>query len=107
MTTAVCIKCGDLKFGSFVPCPKCGGRPETDPELIISLAMSDHYLDTATLKQIGVSIREKGEPPNLDPESYASFQKTIEEAKASGVLKAMFEGPAKTSKSKKWWQFWR
>lgn len=90
MTTAVCIHCGELKFGSFVPCQSCSGRPRTDHELIISLAMSDHYLNVDTLKQIGASIREKGEPPNLDPESYESFRKLIEDAKASGALSEMF-----------------
>lgn len=86
MTTAVCIHCGELKFGSFVPCASCSGRPVTDHELIISLAMSDHYLDVDTLKQIGKGIREHGEPPGLDPASYESFRKLIEEAKASGML---------------------
>ncbi len=90
MTKAVCIHCGEMKFGSFVPCHICAGRPTSDHELIISLAMSDHYLDVDTLKQIGASIREKGEPPNLDPDSYESFRKIIEEAKASGALSEMF-----------------
>lgn len=107
MTTAVCIKCGELKFGSFVPCHACSHGPETDHELIISLAMSDHYLDVDTLKQIGESIREKGEPPNLDPDSYASFKKTIEELRVAGALKELLNQEGSDSPPKKWWQFWR
>jgi hypothetical protein len=90
MTTAVCIHCGELKFGSFVPCHACNGRPKTDHELIISLAMSDHYLDLETLQQIGSSIKERGEPPNLDPDSYESFRKILEEFRASGTWARLF-----------------
>ena len=93
MTTAVCIHCGELKFGSFVPCHSCSGQPSTNHELIISLAMSDHYLDLDTLKQVGNSIREKGEPPSLDPESYEAFRKLIEEVRSSGALSEIIDEP--------------
>ena len=55
MTLAVCFKCGHLKFGSFCPCDECAERPRTEHELIISMAMSDHFLDRSTLEQIGQS----------------------------------------------------
>ena len=44
MTTAVCFRCGELKFGAFCPC-QCGAMPQTEDELAISLAMTDHYFD--------------------------------------------------------------
>lgn len=53
MTQAVCFKCGEMKHGAFTDCPHCGGRPVTDDELVLSLAMTDHYFDLATMKQMG------------------------------------------------------
>jgi hypothetical protein len=49
MTRAVCFKCGAIKFGAFCPCPECGDVPATEDDLALSLAMSDHYFDMATL----------------------------------------------------------
>ena len=91
MTIAVCFKCGNLKFGSFCPCDECAERPRTEHELIISLAMSDHHFDRDTLEKIGQSIRDRGEPPSLDPEDYESFRKLIADAQASGALDEIFE----------------
>ena len=53
MTQAVCFKCGEIKFGAFVLCPHCNARPSADEELVLSLAMTDHYFDLATMKQMG------------------------------------------------------
>ena len=58
MTTAVCFKCGAIKFGAFVPCPECGGFPRNEDELALSLAMTDHYFDMPTLDQMGATIRD-------------------------------------------------
>ena len=54
MTQAVCFKCGEIKFGAFVLCPHCNARPSADEELVLSLAMTDHYFDLATMKQIQI-----------------------------------------------------
>lgn len=91
MTTAVCFHCGDLKFGSFCPCRACKNRPKTDDELIISLAMSDHYFEVETLNQMGDAIRQTGKPPTLHPDSYESFRQLIVDAKASGTMDEIFE----------------
>ena len=53
MTQAVCFKFGEMKHGSFTDCPHCMGRPVTDDELVLSLAMTDYYLNLATMKQMG------------------------------------------------------
>ncbi|QDT98500.1 hypothetical protein [Gimesia aquarii] len=89
MTTAVCFQCGHLKFGSFVPCDQCQARPRTDDEMIISLAMTDHYFDQATLESMRNYILEHGHAPDLDPESKKTFRKTFEEVKASGAIEKM------------------
>lgn len=91
MTTAVCFQCGHLKFGSFLPCDQCQARPRTEDEMIVSLAMSDHYFDQPTLEQMGQYIQEHGVPPRLDPESEKAFRRNFEEIKASGTLDQLFE----------------
>lgn len=91
MTTAVCFQCGHLKFGSFLACEECQAKPRTDDELIVSLAMSDHYFDQATLDSMGEYIKEHGHPPQLDPESEKVFRRNFEEVKASGVLDQLFQ----------------
>ena len=64
MTQAVCFKCGDIKWCAFNPCEKCGARPKSDDELMLSLAFTDHYFDLAKLQQIGRDI-EADKPPQL------------------------------------------
>ncbi len=93
MTKAVCFQCGHLKFGSFLPCDQCQAKPQTDDELIVSMAMSEHYFDQATLESMGEYTKENGHPPQLDPESEKVFRRNFEEAKASGVLDQLFENP--------------
>src|SRR5215831_4148 len=71
MTHAVCFKCGEMKFGAWVPCSACGARPASDREINLSMAMTDHYFDLETLEQMGAKIKQgieiqivnqKGEP---------------------------------------------
>jgi len=90
MTTAVCFQCGHLKTGSFMPCEHCQAKPLSDDELIVSLAMSDHYFDQPTLESMGQYIRENGHPPKLDPESEKVFRRNFETVKASGALDQLF-----------------
>lgn len=89
MTQAVCFQCGHIKFGAFAPCDQCQARPQTDDEMIISLAMTDHYFDQATLETMREYILEHGHAPDLDPKSKESFRKTFEEVKATGAIDKM------------------
>ncbi|WP_339733405.1 hypothetical protein [uncultured Gimesia sp.] len=91
MTTAVCFQCGHLKFGSFLACEECQAKPRTDDELMLSLAMSDHYFDQETMESMGQYIKEQGQPPQLDPEQEKVFRRKFEEVKASGVLDQLFQ----------------
>ena len=49
MTKAVCWRCGDFKFGAFVPCSSCGGDPATEDDLLVSFSLTDHFLDEEQL----------------------------------------------------------
>jgi hypothetical protein len=79
---AVCFKCGVIKFGAFVPCPQCAAFPQTEDDLALSLAMTDHYFDMPTLEQMGAAVRD-GNPPHLDPKSHAQL---IQQIRDSGML---------------------
>jgi hypothetical protein len=56
MTTAVCLKCGKMKFGAWVPCPKCGFAPENDEDKIKSIYLSDHNLSREGLEEVSQAI---------------------------------------------------
>jgi hypothetical protein len=109
MTTAVCFKCGEIKFGAFVPCPKCQAVPQTEDDLALAMAMTDHYFDRPTLEEMGRSVAA-GKPPSLDPETRAGLIKAMRE---SGVLDR-FQKTASSAEArdarpaprKPWWKFW-
>ena len=115
MTMAVCFKCGKIKFGAFVPCPVCASFPQTEDELALSMAMTDHYFDMPTLEQMGAAVRD-GDPPHLDPETRAGI---IAQTRRTGILnelQKMHGGERLPQNSpeaepapqkKPWWQFWK
>jgi hypothetical protein len=114
MTMAVCFKCGIIKFGAFVPCPECSSFPQTEDDLALSLAMTDHYFDMPTLEQMGAAVRD-GKPPHLDPHTHAQI---VEQIRTSGMLAKLQKlsrgqaGPSGLAKEerplpkKPWWKFW-
>ena len=113
MTMAVCFKCGVIKFGAFVPCPECSSAPQTEDELALALAMTDHYFDMPTLEQMGAAVRD-GNPPHLNPQTHAQLIETI---RSSGMLAKLArlsstpgeEVPAaeqRPPRKKPWWRFW-
>ena len=113
MTTAVCFKCGKLKFGAFLPCGDCSALPQNEEEVALSLAMTDHYFDLPTLKQIGTSIAN-GKPPQLDEQTHAKMLEMIRGSDAKGELNfapaplPRLDGAdlSETKQAKPWWKFW-
>lgn len=57
MTLAICLKCGETKFGAIVPCDQCGFQPRTDKELAYSMALSDHHQKPDILRNLGQSLK--------------------------------------------------
>lgn len=103
MTQAVCFKCGEIKHGAFTECPHCGATPVTDDDLVISLAMTDHYFDLATMKQMGAAVAE-GNLPNLDEKSQQELLKQLENVRKTPVGRLLGGGaPAPETKKNKWW----
>lgn len=83
MTIAVCITCGELKYGAFFPCGSCHVRPKNDHELVQSFAFSERYLDDETLEKVSEIIRTTGKPPEMTETAYALLSKFVVEAKTS------------------------
>jgi hypothetical protein len=52
--------------------------PETDDDIAVSFAMTDHHFDTDTLKQMAADIQKTGTPPNLLPEQKADILAKVE-----------------------------
>jgi len=56
MTAALCLNCGEMKFGVLLPCPKCKTTGIAPME--IGIAFSDHHYTNDTLRQLGIVIKE-------------------------------------------------
>ncbi|MFZ4590375.1 MAG: hypothetical protein ACOYN6_05220 [Ignavibacteria bacterium] len=100
MTTAVCFKCGAIKFGAFNNCPVCNSEPITEEDFIMSVAMTDHYFDENALKTMGSDIKA-GKELKLTPETREYLSKSVGVLREYGLL----ETPK--SEKKNWWKFWR
>jgi hypothetical protein len=113
VTQAVCFKCGVIKFGAFVACPECSAAPQTEDDLALSLAMTDHYFDVPTLEQMGAAVRD-GHSPHLDPQTHAKLIETIRQsseiAKSLGASVSPDEKASRVGdqrpQGKPWWKFW-
>jgi hypothetical protein len=55
MTMALCLNCGDLKFGAICPCPVCEAKSSGDMSL--DIAFSDHNYSEKTLAELGKVIK--------------------------------------------------
>ncbi|MBT8573486.1 hypothetical protein ICN46_06530 [Polynucleobacter sp. Latsch14-2] len=102
MTMATCFNCGEIKFGAFVACPECKQLPSTDDDWMLSLAMTDHYFDSDTLRQMGQAIK-MGEKPNLDESTRANLMKELIKFRES-PMGFLVGGAAKSPIKKKWCQ---
>ena len=104
MTQAVCFKCGEIKFGAFVACSHCGGTPVSDEDLVLSLAMTDHYFTLDVMRQMGQSIKQ-GTPPNLDEATRKNLLENLAQLRKSPVGKFLGGSAPKQQKKSKWWPF--
>jgi hypothetical protein len=56
MTSALCLRCGAIKFGALCPCMTC--YADEDPDHALAIALSDHHLAVPSLERIGRLIRD-------------------------------------------------
>jgi hypothetical protein len=55
MTIALCLNCGDTKFGAICPCPGCNVASTGNMQLDITF--SDHHMSVDTLKAFGGVVK--------------------------------------------------
>ncbi len=76
MTVAICIQCGEEKFGAFTPCTKCHFMPELMEDKAKALLLCDHLRDVAELRQIGQRIKA-GEKSSFDEGQIAAMAEDL------------------------------
>lgn len=69
MTTAICLRCGNFKFGAFVPCDHCGHFPTAQKDRIEHMLFSDHAL-TDDFLQRASAVTKTGERIEIDNSAF-------------------------------------
>ncbi len=52
---ALCLRCGEMKFGAFCACPTCGVASTGNPQL--DIRFSDHHFDSTSLSELGLVVK--------------------------------------------------
>ena len=55
MTWALCLNCGEVKFGAICPCPKC--QVASTGDMSLDIAFSDHFLSKTMLEDLGQVVK--------------------------------------------------
>ncbi len=55
MTWALCLNCGETKFGALCPCPACQSNSTGD--ISLDIQFSDHNISVETIKEFGEVVR--------------------------------------------------
>ena len=77
MTVAICLECGEAKFGAFSPCSRCGFAPKSSTEEAKNILLSDHHHTRAELDALSETIRS-GHPVVYDPVALAVQERTLQ-----------------------------
>lgn len=56
MTMALCLNCGEIKFGALCECDKCKAGSTGDMDL--DICFSDHHYAVETLRELGNVVKE-------------------------------------------------
>jgi len=134
MTWALCLNCGEIKFGAICPCPKCNVKSTGDMNL--DIAFSDHRMAKETLQELGGVVAAIHGVSTDDELSFWAFIRYIStnhplilavdlkpdlQAKCDAILKQArlpdvtmrpspreeWEAKQKSIGRKRWWQFWK
>jgi hypothetical protein len=132
MTWALCLNCGEIKFGAICPCPKCQAASTGDMNL--DIAFSDHRMAKQSLEEFGkvvAAIREKSldrelcfwafiryvslKLPSilgveLKPDIERRCDQLLEQVRLPPVTirtSPREELQATRKRKKRWWQFWK
>jgi len=61
VTIAICIRCGETKFGAWTRCEACGFEPASTTDLAKSLVATDHYFSVDYLHHAAEGLK-RGRP---------------------------------------------
>lgn len=100
LTEAVCFNCGEFKLGALKTCSLCKRGPETDDQLMMSLALTDHYFDLPTLKVMGKDIKN-GKALQLDEKTRENLLSALAKLKETIRVKSdySFRGRSNSSQN--------
>jgi hypothetical protein len=105
MTTAICFKCGETKFGAFTLCKACQSRPQSEDDLANSLGLSDHHHSLAELEKLSLAIKE-GLSIQFEPIQKELLMNEVHAFLQTPIGK-MLTGQITITSRKKWWEFWK
>lgn len=88
MTIAICFNCGEFKFSAWAECDKCGMKPRSDDDIVVSLVMTDHYYDESSLKHLGGQIN-KGFKITLEDDMKKELLEDIHSPAMADLLKKL------------------
>lgn len=95
MTVAVCLVCGERKFGAYLPCPACDWEPVDDEDKVRSTLLTDHYQPVQALERIGVALA--GGTEVVLPEDVVQDHLRQFNALGAVVRKSLEPGPERAS----------
>lgn len=84
MTMALCLYCGDTKFGALIPCPNC--KADSTGNMNLDIAFSEHPMSVATIEAFGEvvrAIRRVCEDDEMRFWAFASYRSIIATSLAS------------------------
>jgi hypothetical protein len=134
MTWALCLNCGEVKFGAICPCPKCQVSSTGDMQL--DIAFSDHHLGRQSLEQLGAVVaaihRVSSDEQlcfwtviryislhhptilgvNLDPDIQGKCDALLAQVALPSVSlhpspREEWAAQLERKKNKRWWEFWK
>jgi len=76
MTMALCMNCGDIKWGAWCPCPNCRVASSGDQNL--DIAFSDHCVSVEQLDLLGDIVRQIATHCDDSDLRFAAFLKYVE-----------------------------
>lgn len=81
---AVCLGCGGMKTGPWIPCPSCGHAPQTHEDLARHRLLSDAYQSRAELEEASARIR-RGKPITFDEAALRTEMERISGGSRGGL----------------------
>lgn len=89
-TMAMCPNCGEIHFGAWVPCDKCGFECDGKSNLMhVCLVFSDHNMSVQTLENFGKVMKIlKPVFPDFDERMWAFFKYIADTYPESGIVNA-------------------